>query len=486
MDERLKQLKADQDQAAADMRTADASGDHDAFKAAEKRYDDLGNKIQARERELEREKNEREQRQRRLEGLTPAAATARAVAHVERETGQPITREVLNAIRDVVRDELGVRTGNRRRSAIPTTDGYRALMYIMGREAPTPGGGRVFTGSEWDNFRNELDERLQQRSRLMHFAMQRAGQSYFNVGTAGDGGNMIPDDTSFMDEIIVARQDFGGLERVSRVYNSMHGRPIPWPSVDDIAAENAGPRAEGANAADVDIDIEQFEIGAHNVSSGRIGWTWEFEDDAYDAAGFVAMLAGERLARKESAGFVNGDGTGINSSGIVGASVANGGSGKGLDLIYDISDASLINGHAVIAEILDSVDHAYVSAPGSAVVMSQSFLKQLRILRDADGRPLYPDLAWRSRGDMPMIGPMPIQIDNNYPKVGVANGDTAKVATVGDHRRFFIRRVMTMRIVRDDLTGAVAGKVYYIVNERVDSRLLDPRAVKHVLVTTRA
>ena len=309
----------------------------------------------------------------------------------------------------------------------------------------------------------------------------------FLAFTPADGGNLIPDETAFQERFHEVQKDFGGLEKVSTVWRRKTGRDILLNMLDDTVAGGAGEKAEGIvanNPADVtvgggghNIVLTPRTLKANTYTSGKIPYTWEFEDDYPMALLQLARLAGKRTARKYTVDYVNGDGAGRKPRGILTDSA------KGADITFDISEGHLLKGHEIIGTICDAIDFAYASMPGGAVVMNQYTLTKLRTIPGTDGHPLYPELQWRSRENQPMIGNMPVQIDNNYPSIPAGAGN-AKVITVGDHHEYWILEVTGMRTIIDPISEY--GNIFYVLIVRRGGLLVDTKAVTHVLATTQA
>lgn len=310
----------------------------------------------------------------------------------------------------------------------------------------------------------------------------------FLAFTTSDGGNLIPDDTAFQERFHEVQKDFGGLEKVSTVWRRPTGRDIPLNMLDDTDAGGAAEKAEGmvaSNPADVtvgdstdNITLTARTLKANTYTSGKIPYTWEFEDDYPMALMQLAKLAGRRTARKYTADYVSGDGTGRRPRGILTDAA------KGLDLTWDNSEGGFTNEHRVIGDICDAIDYAYAVMPGAAVCMNQKTLTELRVMAGTDGHPIWKELQWRSRDDQPMIGSMVVQIDNNYPVLSKTNTETTKIMTVGDHREYWILEVSGMRTIVDPISEY--GNIFYTLVVRRGGVLVDTKAVTHVLATAQA
>ena len=325
---------------------------------------------------------------------------------------------------------------------------------------------------------------------------QRASGDPIQTGSDAAGGYAVPPDTSGYREIVRNRKAFMGVEHVARIIMTGHGREWPIPTIDDTATDWDGTDSTAANIAEnallnapKEVAFSEKIFKAHLFSSGGVPITWKaLRDIEAPVETWFYPLVAERIGRLTAKRLADGTGVAPQPEGILTAA------SKGLDLYWDLSLGDFVATSSggttpdtgVAVKLEHAVDLAYRSGPGAAICMSDDLLLKLRTTKDKDGRLQFPWLSFTMLN--PAAGPLRlgglrIQVDPNFPVVPTAADGTAKVATVGDHQSFWVRKVAGMHMVMDPYTKANRGQVLYYVFEEMDSHLVRADAVKHVLIT---
>lgn len=282
-------------------------------------------------------------------------------------------------------------------------------------------------------------------------ALQGTGAGYF-----------VP--VGFVDEVESAMKWYGDMFRSSTIMRTATGQPLPWPTDNDTS--NVGELvSEAAPVTEQDFTISAVQFAAWKYSTKMIKVSIELlQDSAFDLEGFIKEKFAERIGRIGNTHFTTGTGTNQPNGVItaatagptaVGSSGNDGGSGT----------AANSTGSDDLIELEHSVDKAY--RRGAAYMANDSTIKALKKLKDKYGRPLWlPGLA--------VAAPDTI---NGYEYF--TNNDMAAIATTnktilfGQLKKYVIRGVKELAILRLSERYAEYGQVAFIGFARYDGQLLD-------------
>ena len=294
---------------------------------------------------------------------------------------------------------------------------------------------------------------------------------------ATPGSTTVPDDQRFMARFVEAEKAFRGVERYATVLTTTNGRPLPFLYVDDTGNDAAAVAEGAAAAAPAELVITKPQLDAYKMGSGPYPVTYEMlTDGGPPISQFLAGALGTRCGRKAAAWFASG--TGANQPNGILSSTA-----KGADIQYDVSDGGLKDPHKAGLAIVRAVEIAYRRMPRSVALLSDDLMYELQTAIGTDGQFLFPNIAFMGPDNVRRISGMRVDIEPNYPEIGKTAGDTTKVATVGYHREFVIRRVRGVRITRNPFLKGNEDQVVFNAFLRVDSDQIDARAIRHVLCT---
>jgi HK97 family phage major capsid protein len=280
------------------------------------------------------------------------------------------------------------------------------------------------------------DERSLMRHRLNNDSPAIRNAQSGAVGS--QGGYLIPQ--GFSDILTEAMKWFGGIDGVAGEFHTENGAPLPWPLVND--ATNKG-RLIGQNVQAAETD---FAFGATTTFNAYIFSSdivlipiALLEDSYFDLDAFTARALGTRIGRQLNYQGTVGTGSGA-PTGIVTAAVA---AGNVMQLTTG-NTASIAYSNLVTLE--HTVDPAYRFNPKTRWMFSDAMLKLIKLLVDANDRPLWqPGLSssFREGAAVDLLAAKPTILDHPY----IINQDMATPASgaytilFGDMSLYQLRRV---------------------------------------------
>lgn len=283
--------------------------------------------------------------------------------------------------------------------------------------------------------------------------------------TTSGGGYLIP--RGFQAELEKAVKAYGGMWESSRILKTSQGNVLDWPTVNDTA-NKAYLLAESVSAATsaqpVVFGTTPFE--AYKYTSGLIQVPVELlEDSEFDIPSLMVELLSERIWRGTNEAFTTADGSskphGIIATGnaVYGASSAN-------DTILAYDD---------FVNLEHSVDPGYRNRPGTAWMFHDSVLAQAKKIKDSQNLPVWnPGLM--QVGEPARLFGYRYFINQDMPTFWAGNAtdnDDDKAVIFGDLKKYIIRQVRNMRIVRLNERYGELDQVAFVVFLRVDGDLLD-------------
>jgi HK97 family phage major capsid protein len=286
----------------------------------------------------------------------------------------------------------------------------------------------------------------------------RAGpQNVQTTQTPATGGYLVP--AGWGGQLIEALAQFGGMRDVATVFATAGGNPLPWPTVDETASEGEIV-PENVSAADADITFGTTQIGSRKYSSKVVTVPFELLQDqgpGIDVEAYIRRALAMRIARITNRHFTVGSGTGepegIVTAAPVGKTAATGGATSVLpDDLVDLEH---------------SVDPAYRSLPGVGFMWHDTTLRQLKKLKDSQGRPLW--LPGFDVDEQDTFLGYKYTINQHMP-VMAAN---AKSILFGDMSAYMIRDIMQVTLFRfDDSAYTKKGQIGFLAWSRHDGKLV--------------
>lgn len=297
-------------------------------------------------------------------------------------------------------------------------------------------------------------------------ALQR---EFRDLGTGGGNalqgsgaGFFVP--VGFVNEVETAMKYFGPMLDVSTIMTTASGQPMPYPTDNDTS--NTGEQVdEGGQVTTQDVTISAVQFGAYKFSTKMIKVSLELlQDSAFDIEAFLKEKFAIRLGRIINTKATVGGGSttikGIITAATagptaVGSSTNDGGSGTTANSI----------GSDDLIELEHSVDILY--RRGAMYMMHDSTLKFIKKLKDKYGRPLWlPGLAVREPDTINGYG---YAVNNDMATIATGN----KTVAFGQLKKYVIRQVKELSVMRLDERYADYGQVAFIGFARYDGNLVD-------------
>jgi HK97 family phage major capsid protein len=280
----------------------------------------------------------------------------------------------------------------------------------------------------------------------------------------------------FQKELEKALLEFGGMWESSRIIKTSQGNVMDWPTTNDTA-NKAYLLAESVSAATsaqaVVFGQQQFE--AYKYTSGLIQVPTELlEDSEFDIQSLMVELLAERIWRGTNEAFTIADGSSKPKGITVGAAYA----------------ASTANDSALafddIINLEHSVDPAYRKM--SKFMFHDSVLKALKKLKDGQNLPIWNPSILQNGAPGKILGYDYVinQDMASFVDGSASANDGDKVMLFGDLKKYIIRQVRNMRIVRLNERYGELDQTAFVVFFRVDGDLLNggTNPVKFLKVST--
>lgn len=274
-----------------------------------------------------------------------------------------------------------------------------------------------------------------------------------DVATSTKGQETIPE--GFVNALEVSLLTFGGMRQVADVIRTDSGNDLPWPTANDTS--NTGELLGEATSfgSSVDPTFGQVIFKAWKYSSKPVLVSTELlQDSAFDMGARLGEMLGIRIGRIQNAHFTTGAGTTL-PKGLV---VAAGTFAAADDLVIASDD---------IIGLEHSVDPAY--RMGASFMMHDSILAEIRMLKESTTNAYIWQPGLQAGVPDRLLG-YPYTINQQMASASVAS---AKVIAFGDMRKYKIRDVSTIRLIRLDELYAATDQVGFVAYFRSDGNLLD-------------
>lgn len=324
--------------------------------------------------------------------------------------------------------------------------------YLKGQISPEARG--LFSAAKAEKDDKDFIQREYEKLGITRAAQQSTSD--------GSGGYTIPQ--GFQAELEKAMLAYGGMQQVSRIWRTASGNTVDWPKVNDTAnrAYLIG-EAVNAETSAVKITDAQQQFEAYKITSGMLRLSSEIvEDSAFDMIGQVQEFLSERMGRGINYYTTLADGS-TKPKGITIAAA------HGNNTADDAALASLD-----FLNLEHEVDPAY--RVGATWMFHDSVLKAIKKISVASTTvyPLWlPD--FRSGEPGTILG-YPYVINQDmavFTDGSTTLNDSAKIALFGNFKKFIIRYVNKMRIVRLVERFGDTDEIALCAFWRIDSDLLD-------------
>jgi HK97 family phage major capsid protein len=274
---------------------------------------------------------------------------------------------------------------------------------------------------------------------------------------SGVGANLVP--ALMGTQIETYLKDFNGFRQVATIIQTSNGQALAWPTSDDTG--NIGELiAEGSSATTTSTDptLAQVSLTTDVFSTKYIVLSKSLvTDSAFAIEPTLANIAGERLGKIECSTWA----TSILAA--AGSATMNISSSTGI-------------AYGDLVKAIHSVDPAYRTSPKFGLMFNDDTLKNLKLMKDSQNRPLW--LPAVSDSEPATILGYKYWINQNLPSIASGN----KFLLVGDFSKIIIRDVGGYEIMRDEYgTFAAKRQVGYVVFKRSGAKLVNTSAVKYVV-----
>jgi HK97 family phage major capsid protein len=266
----------------------------------------------------------------------------------------------------------------------------------------------------------------------------------------------------YMRSVERAMKAFGGMLQAADTLNTATGATMNFPT-NDATAEVGAIVGQNATVGRADTTFANIALDVYKYTSNDIAIPWELIQDSFiDIESLIQDILGERLGRIHNTHMTTGTGTGQPRGVVVASALGKTGTtGQTLTVTYDD-----------LVDLEHSVDPAYRQLPGVGFMMHDTALRQVRKIKDTQGRPIFvPGYESSNPGGAPdRLLNRSIFINQDMP-VMAAN---AKSILFGAFKKYKARRVMDLTIFRmTDSAFTRAGQVGFVAFNRMGGNLID-------------
>ena len=307
---------------------------------------------------------------------------------------------------------------------------------------------------------------VEQRSALERRDVSEGGNQPAHIGSYSSLGYFVP--TGFVDRVEQATKFFAPLleDGVFNVLRTGTGQALPFPVSDDTA-EECTIVGEGADVNESDVAANHVILAAYKTTSGVVKASIELlQDSSIDIEGWLAERFGERYGRGYENFLTNGTGT-TQPTGLLTALSLNGvtpvvASGSSENSGGTETGANSV-GYKDLVNLEHSVDPSY--RRNAKFMLNDNVLASIKKILDKFGRPLWTPGV--SSGDPATILGYQYVINQAMPVLA----PSATSVVFGDLKKFTVRRVLDMSMIRLVEKYAGQGQVGFQSFMRVDSNL---------------
>ncbi len=302
-----------------------------------------------------------------------------------------------------------------------------------------------------------LDMRPEDRQMLQSRFVQDPEVRAQAAGTGSAGGYTVP--VEFRNKLVETLKAFGGILNVAEVLNTDSGAEMQWPTNNGTAVKGAI-LGENTQAGEEDEVFGQASLKAYMYTSKIIRASIQvLQDSALDTNAFLARRCGERIGRGAADHFAIGTGTNQPQGLTV-----------GLTKTVTTGTTSKV-GYDDLVDLEHEIDPAYRNTGRAGYVLSDSALRELRKLKDTQGRPLWVPTV---QGGVPStINGHAYTIDNSLPAFAAG----AKPVVFGDIAAAYVVRVVNgAQVLRLTERYADYLQVGFLGFQRLDATVQDTSA----------
>jgi HK97 family phage major capsid protein len=296
------------------------------------------------------------------------------------------------------------------------------------------------------------------------------------IGTNTLGGYFVPQ--GFVYDIESAMKWYGDMLNQAEILDTASGQPLPYPTDNDTS--NTGEIVgEGQQVSDQDVTVGHINFNAFKFSTKMVKVSIELiQDSAFDMEGFLknkfAIRLGRILNTKMTVGAGSTEPLGILTAVIAACGApAVGGGAYGIPVIAAGSSANTggaeTGGTSIgtkdLIALEHSIDPAYRS--GAKYMFHDTLLRGFQQLLDKYGRPLWVPGVAANAPDK--VNGYAYSVNNDMPQSALS----ANTVIFGNLKKYMIRRVKELGILRLTERFADYGQIAFIGFARYDGNLLD-------------
>jgi HK97 family phage major capsid protein len=293
--------------------------------------------------------------------------------------------------------------------------------------------------------------------------VQKRGTATQVVGTDSLGGYLVPKE--FSNELDVATAFTGEVERLAKKLNTAGGGLLDYPTLNDTATD-AGLISEASAVTVQDMTFGNAQLSAYNYSSLVKVSQQLLQDSAFNLDSFLVEAMGERIARATNAAFTTGSGS-SQPQGIVTGSAA----GK------TAASATAITADEIL-DLIYSVDASYRNKASFGLMAHDNVIAAIRALGLGSSNDFPVFIPSMEMGQPDRVFGVPVYVNNDMAS-SIATG--AKTIVAADFSKFVVRNAGGVQMLRLNERFADELEVGFVSWKRSDSKVLDTRAIKHLV-----
>lgn len=289
------------------------------------------------------------------------------------------------------------------------------------------------------------------------------GTSTQVVGTDSLGGFLVPQD--FSDELDMASLFTGEVERLAKKLDTAGGALLDYPTINDTATD-ANLISEAAAVTVQDMTFANAQLSAYNYASQVRVSMQLLQDNAFDLNGFLAESMGERIARATNAAFTTGTGS-SQPQGIV----------TGSTLGVTAASATAIAADDIL-DLIHSIDPSYRNKASFGLMAHDNIIAAIRALGIGSSNDFPIFIPSMEAGQPDKLFGYNVYYNNDM-QSSIATGTKTLIAA--DFSKFVVRSAGGVQFVRLNERYMDELEVGFVAYARKDSKVLDSRAVKHLI-----
>ena len=289
------------------------------------------------------------------------------------------------------------------------------------------------------------------------------GTSTQIAGSDTLGGYLVPQD--FSDELDMASLFTGEVERLAKKLNTAGGALLDYPTINDTATD-ANLISEAASVTVQDMTFANAQLSAYNYASQVRVSMQLLQDNAFDLNGFLAEAMGERIARATNAAFTTGTESAQPQGLITGSTL-----GK------TAASATAIAADDIL-DLIHSIDPSYRNKASFGLMAHDNIIAAIRALGIGSSNDFPVFIPSMEAGQPDKLFGYNVYYNNDM-QSSIATGTKTLVAA--DFSKYVVRSAGGVQFVRLNERYMDELEVGFVAYARKDAKVLDTRAVKHLI-----